>query len=178
MTPSGRTRDASEARRAVELDSNARTCGLAARAYAVKGMYDEAVAEGLKARGVVANGACALAALGYVYAVAGRPHEARALIAELKGLAMKSHVSPFYMAVIHIGLGEKDVALRYLEECYRRPDDWLMMLKVDPAFDSLRADPRYQDLVERIGLGGSWNVCDYFTFVTIDYNQPGHGHLL
>jgi DNA-binding winged helix-turn-helix (wHTH) protein/TolB-like protein/tetratricopeptide (TPR) repeat protein len=145
-------RSVEEVRRAVELDPNARTCGLAARAYALKGMYEEAVVEGLKSRSVPANDACALGALGYVYAVAGRQKEARLLLAELKGLAAKSHVTPFYMALVHTGLGEKDHALRYLAECYRKPDDWLFMLKVDPAFDSLRADPRFLDLVARLGF--------------------------
>jgi TolB-like protein/Tfp pilus assembly protein PilF len=101
-------RSIEEVRRALELDPNVRTCGLAARAYAMKGVHDEALAEGLRARAVQANGPSALGTLGYVYAVAGRPEEARVLLAELKERAGKSHVSPFYMALIHAGLGEKN----------------------------------------------------------------------
>ncbi|MGH9903303.1 MAG: tetratricopeptide repeat protein, partial [Pyrinomonadaceae bacterium] len=145
-------RSVEEVRRAVDLDPNVRTCGLAARAYALKGMYDEAIAEGLKARAVPANGASALGALGYVYAVAGRPREARALLAELKELSGKGHVSPFYMALIHAGLGEKEEALRHLEENYRQRDEWLALLKVDPAFDGLRAEPRFAGLLKKMNL--------------------------
>ncbi|HET9786375.1 MAG TPA: hypothetical protein VFP47_04540, partial [Pyrinomonadaceae bacterium] len=94
-----------------------------------------------------------LGSLGYAYAVAGKPQEARQILAELKELSDKTYISPYYPAMIHAGLGEKDQAIEFLEKLYQDHDEFLSTLKVDEPFDGLHSDPRFVDLLRRINLG-------------------------
>lgn len=93
-----------------------------------------------------------LVALGYFYALAGRHDKARKMIAELNQLATEQYVSPFGLALIYTGLGDKDQAFAYLERAREDQSDWVHALKVDPRMDSLRSDPRFNDLVRRAKL--------------------------
>ena len=90
--------------------------------------------------------------MGFVYALAGLHDEARATLAELKAKSAESYVPPYYLAVIHAALGEDDEAFEYLEKAYEMRDGNLPMLKVDQRLDSLRGDPRFDDLLWRMGL--------------------------
>jgi hypothetical protein len=74
------------------------------------------------------------------------------LIEELKQLSKKQYVSPYDIATIYAGLGEKDRALEWLQKAYQDRDGWLTQLKVDPIFDALRSDQRFQDLMRQVGL--------------------------
>ena len=146
-------RSIEEVRRAVELDPNARTAYIiAAYAYAAKGMSKEAIAEAEKAKSVSINHSDTLGVFGYVYAVAGRAGEAREVLAELKELSGRGYVSSFHMARIHAGLGETAPALNHLEQTYREHNETLFFLNVDPAFDNLRDEPRFQELSKKLGL--------------------------
>jgi len=89
--------------------------------------------------------------LGHAYAVAGRKSEARKLLAELKDMSAKHYVPPIHLAVIHTGLGENDAAFEWLEKAYgeRSLQSWYLP---DPRWDPLRRDPRFQDLLRRMGL--------------------------
>jgi hypothetical protein len=90
--------------------------------------------------------------LGYANAIAGRRAEAQATVAELKSLSKKQYVSPFDIAGVLMGLGENDEAFKWLDKAYQERV-WIMgFIKVEPVFDSVRADARYRDYVHKIGL--------------------------
>jgi hypothetical protein len=91
-------------------------------------------------------------ALGYAYAVSGQRNEARKLLEELHDPPAGQHVPPIALAVIYTGLGETDRAFEWLEKTYEERSWHVCMIKVEPLFDSLRADPRSTDLLRRIGF--------------------------
>ena len=90
--------------------------------------------------------------MAYVLARAGRRREALATLDELRRMAKPRDPSPFRLAYVHLGLGETDVAFDWLEKSLEARDWQLGMLKVEPAFDGLRSDPRFGALLERVGL--------------------------
>jgi tetratricopeptide (TPR) repeat protein len=92
--------------------------------------------------------------LGYVYAASGRTEEARKLLRELKQVQMPGHVSTA-IAKVHAGLGEKDFAFASLEKAIEEGNPSVVWLNVWPAFDPLRSDPRFADLLRRINYPGS-----------------------
>jgi TolB-like protein/DNA-binding winged helix-turn-helix (wHTH) protein len=119
--------------------------------YLEKGMYEEAVAAHKKAW-QLGNNLWDLAYLVRTYAMAGRRGEAQKALGDLRQRAEREHVAPNWMAAAYVGLGEKDQALTWLEKAYENRDENMTLLNVDPAFDSLRADPRFIVLIRRIGL--------------------------
>jgi DNA-binding winged helix-turn-helix (wHTH) protein/TolB-like protein/Flp pilus assembly protein TadD len=120
-------------------------------AYEQKGMYPQAVEEFQK--GVKLSGSpLMLALLGHAYAASGRTAEARQVLTDLHELQTRRYVSPYTVAAIYTGLGEKDQTFKWLERAYEERDVWLMNLKVDPVFAKLRADKRFRDLLTRAGL--------------------------
>ena len=80
--------------------------------------------------------------LGHAYAVAGRSDEAREVLHELMRIAETRYVSQYDLALIHLGLGEADEAIAWLERGYSERDHQMIFLKVDPRFDPLRSQPR------------------------------------
>ena len=62
------------------------------------------------------------------------------------------YIAPVSLAIIYAALGQKDRAFECMEEGYEVRDDFLMVLKIGPRFDSLRSDPRFQELLRRMGL--------------------------
>lgn len=113
---------------------------------------DKAVATLEKGRSLSGANPLMTGGLGYCYASLGRTGEALRLLEELKQLSKKRYVSPITPAMIYIGMGRKDQAFEALEQAYEERDRWLAWLKVDPIFDSLRSDPRFGNLVRRVGL--------------------------
>lgn len=122
------------------------------RALVQKGDYDEAIAEFRLASELSGGTGLMLGQLGHAYAVAGRRGEALKTIEELKEMSERRHVSPFVVATIYAGLGDEDAAFEWLEKAYERRDDWMITLATEPHFDRLRPDPRFQDLLRRVGL--------------------------
>jgi TolB-like protein/DNA-binding winged helix-turn-helix (wHTH) protein/Tfp pilus assembly protein PilF len=120
--------------------------GLLAQAYQAKGRYQEAVVELEKAGGKGNH------QLGYAYAVAGKTTEARRVLDELNELSKDRYVSPFRFALVYIGLGDKDQAFAWLNKAFDEDPYRLAVLKANPRFDSLRADPRCTDLLRRMKL--------------------------
>src|SRR5207248_6839488 len=98
---------------------------------------------------------------GLALAVTGRAEEAKKIIAALKTVAQKRYVPATYFGMLYAGLGEKDEALKWLEKAYDERADGLTWLNVDPMLDGLRSDPRFQKLVERIGLQNSSKKAPY-----------------
>jgi hypothetical protein len=92
------------------------------------------------------------AALGHVYAVSGRKDLAINVLAQLEQLSKQRYVAPFEVAVIYVGLGDKEKTFEWLEKAYQDHSPWLIWLKVDPRFESLHGDPRYGHLRDRMGL--------------------------
>jgi TolB-like protein/Flp pilus assembly protein TadD len=120
--------------------------------YLQKRMYEEAIASFQKGNQLAPYTTDMIALLGHAYAVAGRRDEALKILNDLSAQSKRQYVSPFGIAFIYVGLGEKDQALTWLQKAY---DDrvWLMgMLKVEPIFDPLRSDSRFEDLLRRVGL--------------------------
>ena len=90
--------------------------------------------------------------LGNTYARAGRITEARATIPKLEEHLRKDGIGTYEIALVYAGLGEKDEAFQWLEKAYAVRDKGLTYLKIDPPLDPLRSDPRFQDLLRRVGL--------------------------
>ena len=139
-----------ELRRTLELEPNyfiARS--FLALSYWFKAMPEECLAEYQRC---VDLSSANLAALGFGYAITGKSAEARAVLHELEDGVGYAYVSPVSLAQIYLHLGETDRAIEYLERGYKERDPWLLWNKVNPVFDSLHSDPRFQDLLARIGL--------------------------
>ncbi len=117
-----------------------------------RGQYDEAIS-GLQ-RGVQSamGDPVPLALLARAYALSGKAAEARHLLSTLEELSKQRYVSPADIGVLHGDLGEKDEAFQWLEKAYEERSNFLINLKVDPVFDSLRSDPRFAALLARMGL--------------------------
>ncbi len=120
--------------------------------YAESGRYDEALAEFQSAINVSGSTIEILPALGFTYGLAGKRTEALKVLEDLNEQSKRRHVSAFLIAVVYIGLGEKNQALDWLEKAREEHNNSLPFLNVDPLFDSLRSDARFQDLLRRIGL--------------------------
>lgn len=100
------------------------------------------------------NGAYALGHLGNVEARAGQTEAAQRIIGQLETDVRQQNVGRYEIALVYAGLGEKDQAFDWLEAAYRAHDVGLVYLKVDPCLDPLRSDPRFADLLQRVGLAG------------------------
>jgi serine/threonine protein kinase len=139
--------------RTLELDPNfvhARFClGLA---YVQKAMFAEAIDEFQKVIAMLGRDPGALAALGYAYGVSGKKAEARKLLAELREQSKRRYVAPYRLALICIGLDEKDQAFVWLQKGFEEHDLGLACLKVEAMADTLRSDPRHDELLRRVGF--------------------------
>jgi len=141
--------------RALELNSDYSPAHwMAGQIYVQMGLYEEAIA-------AFANGDAALVVplLGHAYGQAGRRVEAEQILQELEKQQNRDHVSAGDLALIHLGLGEHEEALRYLEAALDESSVSSVTgtrvpayLKVDPIWDPIRSDPRFAALLEKIGL--------------------------
>jgi serine/threonine protein kinase/tetratricopeptide (TPR) repeat protein len=139
--------------RTVELDPNyPMTYWLLGLVYRKTARYDLAISAGEKGVNLSGGSPLMRAALAQSYAEAGRPKDARQILDDLTKLAQHKYVAPHFFAGIHIGLQEKDRAIEYLEKSYEEHCHWLIYLHIDPSMDSLRDNPRFQDLLRRVGL--------------------------
>jgi tetratricopeptide (TPR) repeat protein len=93
-----------------------------------------------------------VAALGYTYGRAGQWIEAQQVLDELQQLSRKRYVSPILGVLIAIGMGEHERAFGWLEQGYTDRAQMMSELKAEPVFDPLRLDPRFADLLRRVGL--------------------------
>lgn len=118
--------------------------------YARTGQYPEAIAAYQEGIRLGDDSTDAQIYLAEAYAKAGETKEARAIIKQLEG--GKEYISPTGLAIIHAALGEKDKAFALLERAYSAHDQQLIWLGIDGGYASLSSDPRFQDLMRRIGL--------------------------
>jgi serine/threonine protein kinase/tetratricopeptide (TPR) repeat protein len=122
------------------------------RAYEQRGTYPEAIAEMRKALDLSEGDTNELAALGQAYAVSHQEGEARKILDQLKERSQQTYVQPGLIALIYIGLGDKNQAFDWLQKAFDDRSAGLLYLKVDPAFDGVRSDARFSDLLRRVGL--------------------------
>src|SRR5713101_2696826 len=121
--------------------------------YSERRMYPEAIAEFVKSVNLSnRNDEGSLASLGKVLGDSGRKQEARKILKELKERSKHRYVSPYLIGLVQLGLGERNQAIASLEQGYTNRDQWMMYLKVEPGWDDLRLDPRFKDLLRRVGL--------------------------
>jgi TolB-like protein/Tfp pilus assembly protein PilF len=122
------------------------------RSYAAKGRLEEAIATLERATVLSKRAPGALGYLGMAYGLAGRKDEAKKVLHELLKQNRRGYVPPVAVAIVYTGLGARDQAFNWLEKAYQERSYFLAYLKVLPAADPLRADPRFDDLMRRIGL--------------------------
>jgi eukaryotic-like serine/threonine-protein kinase len=140
-------------RKTLEMDPNfIQTHHRLGLVYEQEGKYDEAIAEFRQVLNLSAGKPLGIAALAHAYALAGKRGEAQKELAELLEMSKQRYVSPASIAIIYAALGNKDQAFAWAEKAVEGRDLTLVRLKVDPRFDSLRSDPRFADLVRRVGF--------------------------
>jgi len=144
---------------ALELDPNFGSAHLwLAHAYEQKGRFAEAIAEletGVRLSG---ESAFSLARLAHGYAVTGRSDDAKEILRKLECFPKERYVSPYDIAVIHVGLGDHDQAFAWLGRAFEERSLWLGYLSVEPQLDPLRPDRRFQDLLRGMGLTGEPDI--------------------
>ncbi len=139
--------------RTVELDPNyPMAYWILGLLYRTTGRDELAVTAGEKSVATSGGSPLMRAALAHTYGKSGREKEARQVLDDLTELAKHKYVAPHFFAGIHIGLGENDRAIEYLEKSWEEHCHWLIYLHLDPSMDDLRSDLRFQDLLKRVGL--------------------------
>jgi TolB-like protein len=122
-------------------------------AYVQKGMYEDTITHLEKALAVSPGSPDRIGALGHAHAVFKRRGLAQKALKELHKLSERRFVSAYDFAIIYVGLDEADQAFKWLERAYEeRSFSMLMSLKAEPRLDTLRSDPRFRDLLRRVGL--------------------------
>jgi tetratricopeptide (TPR) repeat protein len=118
-----------------------------------KHSYSDAVKALEKADSVSNDNPGVLAALGYCYAVTGNVKRAQDVLGRLQSLSSRCYVPPYHIAAVYAGLGDKERALDWLDRAYRDRSTWMNGIKGDPLFDSLRDEPRFVEILRKMGLG-------------------------
>ncbi|PYM02828.1 MAG: hypothetical protein DMF19_01610 [Verrucomicrobia bacterium] len=121
-------------------------------AYIEKKMYPEAIAEFNQAVKLSGGNSEPLALNGYVSVLSGDAAKGRAVLEELKSLESQRYLPPSNLALLSYVLGEKDEAFSWLEKAYQDRDIRLCRLKVDSKWDSMRSEPRFVEILKRLGL--------------------------
>ncbi len=120
--------------------------------YALRGRHDEAIAEFQKAVVGWKSAVFPTAVLSHAYAVAGKESAARDVLDKLLARSKKEYVSPYEIAMIYAGLGDRDRAFEWLEKAYADRASLLVYFRMDPRIWSLQSDPRFQDLLRRMNF--------------------------
>lgn len=118
--------------------------------YAAKGMYKEAIDAYQKSMSMEGENTSDQVFLGFACAMLGKRNEALSILHRMK--STKLYVSPAELAILYVGLGDKEEAFKELERAYAAHDLQLQYLKVDAHYDSLRSDARFTALIRRVGL--------------------------
>jgi len=138
-------------RKSLQLDPNFHEAIYSlALAFVQKGMLGEAIAQLRRAIDLSGRDPRDLAGLGQAYALSGRRDEAWKILKEVKESSSRRNV--LWVAEVYAALGDKDHAFECLEKAYRDRDFTFEFLKYEPYWESLRSDPRFKDLLRRIGL--------------------------
>jgi len=144
---------AEQCRKTLELDPNFPAAHwMLGQAYRQKGMHEEAIAEFQKAVALSRGDPTQVAALGHGFAVARKRAEAEKILNELKKLSKRRYFPTYFIALIYVGLDDKNQAFEWLEKAFAERSANLTVLKAEPMFDPLRSDAPFQDLLRRVGL--------------------------
>ena len=122
------------------------------RTYQELGRLDDALAEFQHVEEKLPEWPVSIAARGFVAGVAGRTDEAQDTLVELRRLAGKKFVTSYGVALVHAGLGQRDSAFAWLNKAFDERSHWLVWLRLDPRWKGLRSDPRFAELVSRVGF--------------------------
>jgi DNA-binding winged helix-turn-helix (wHTH) protein/TolB-like protein/Tfp pilus assembly protein PilF len=144
-----------ELRKALDLDPNYQMArGSLELAFNASRKFDDMISlsESERAAAKARGERWASANLVYAYAQMGRKAQALQIAEDLREMCDERYISPFVMATAYIGVGDKDEAFKWLEKAYEERSNFLWLLKVYPYLDSLRSDPRFADLLRRVGL--------------------------
>jgi serine/threonine protein kinase/tetratricopeptide (TPR) repeat protein len=140
-------------KKAIELDPNFSTSHyFLGRAYEAKGMYDQAVAEYTRSQGLAMVPPDVLARTNEVYKKSGWKAYVQTNVDQLATRPDRNRIPPFVIAAFYARTGQKDEAFAWLEKGYEERDFRMTLLSVAFEFDSFRSDPRYTELVRRMGL--------------------------
>lgn len=120
--------------------------------HAMKAQYPTAIEDFQKARSVNPYATFPMAGLGYSYAKSGDRAAAEKVLSEMKALAAKRYVSPIYIGLVYDALGDRDAEFAWYEKGYDDRAEWLLWFPLDPIFDGVRSDARFQQLVQRVGV--------------------------
>jgi serine/threonine-protein kinase len=123
------------------------------RVYAQQGRLLDAIRMMEKGRSIAGDVPSILGVMGQVYALGGEPGRAREILAQLERKRQTSWVSSTVFAIVHIGLGEHDLALDWLERACRQHEIPVTAIKVHPVYDPLRAEPRFQAVLRQLRMG-------------------------
>jgi serine/threonine-protein kinase len=124
------------------------------RIYTSQGRYPEAETA-LQKIGQLRTWTPAMAVLGFLYAKEGKRKEAEGVLGEFADLGRTGrYPSSYAVGIVHAGLGERERAFQALDAAYKERSHWLVWLKRDPRWNEIRSDPRFQDLVQKVGLPG------------------------
>lgn len=115
-----------------------------ALAYVQKPHFEKAVGELQTAIALSKGEPGQVAVLGYTYGVSGQRDEALKILHQLEKLSKERYVSAAYIALIYVGLGEKDAAFEWTHKAYEERSTWLARLKLLPVLDSIRSDSRFR----------------------------------
>jgi TolB-like protein/DNA-binding winged helix-turn-helix (wHTH) protein len=142
-----------QSRKAIEMNRNFwMPHWVLGRVYNRQRLYEKAISELQIASTLPGPHTFVLSELGYAYARSGRTAEARKIAQTLKKEARPHHYSGLELARIYVGLGEQDQALTTLEKGCDQRSMYLIWLRVEPTLQVLHTDPRFQDLLSRVGL--------------------------
>jgi TolB-like protein/Tfp pilus assembly protein PilF len=140
------------ARKTLEMDSTfTEAYSFIGWACVQKGQFEEAIDAYQQSR-LLREKHEQLAWLGHAYALSGNQTEARGYITELNNASEEKYISPYWIALIYLGLNEKDKTFEYLQRAVDERNAWLIYLSTNPVFDSLRSDVRFDELLKRMGL--------------------------
>jgi tetratricopeptide (TPR) repeat protein len=137
----------------LEMDANfAISYAVLGEVHLSKGMYQEGLSALEKYSALSRSGATSLALLGYSHARLGERKESLQVIEAREAASKQSFVPAFFVALVYAGLEDKDQAFTWLEKAYEERFNRLAYLKVDALWDPLRSDPRFTDLLRRVGI--------------------------
>src|SRR6266436_8152169 len=137
-------RSIAQLRDTLEMDPNYEWAHLIlGQAYEQKGEFNLALAELKKAVELSRNSPLMVSALAHAYAVQGNTAEAQKLLAQLMTQSRTQYVSPYYIAVVYLGLGKNAIAMNWLDKAFADRSNGLVFARVEPELDPLRSDPRF-----------------------------------
>jgi TolB-like protein/Tfp pilus assembly protein PilF len=141
-----------EARKTLEIEENFWMANWTlALGHEQTGQYREALAELEKAK-TLDDSSWIPAVLARIYGRLGKKDEAQKILDELTEKSKQQWVAPYLVATVYVSLDQWDQAFEWLEKAFEDYDEWIDCINIDPALDGVRSDPRYQDLLRRIGL--------------------------